>query len=174
MQGMATSTVQRERVADRPVILALDLGTSTGWAIRMADGCKVSGRSSFRPGRHEGAGMRYLRFLRWLADLYSAAGQIRAVYYEEVRHHAGVDAAHCYGGLLSHLQAWCEERGIPYQGAPVGTIKKHATGRGNAKKAEMIESAKLRGFEIPPGDGDDDEADAACILEWALAEGPVR
>jgi hypothetical protein len=60
------------------------------------------------------------------------------VYFEEVRRHAGVDAAHAYGGFMAHLTAWCEHHQIPYQGVPVGTIKKHATGKGNANKDQMI------------------------------------
>ena len=61
-----------------------------------------------------------------------------AVYFEEVRRHMGVDSAHVYGGLLATLTAWCEHHQIPYQGVPVGTIKKNATGKGNASKDEMI------------------------------------
>ena len=47
-------------------ILALDLGTSTGWAIRGHDGLITSGTVSLRPGRFDGGGMRYLRFTNWL------------------------------------------------------------------------------------------------------------
>jgi hypothetical protein len=31
-----------------------------------------------------------------------------------------------------HADAWAELRGVPYQGVPVGTIKRHFTGKGNA------------------------------------------
>ena len=54
----------------------------------------------------------------------------------------GVDAAHAYGGFMAHLTAWCEHHNIPYAGVPVGTIKKHATGKGNASKDLMIGAAK--------------------------------
>ena len=40
-------------------ILALDLGTTTGWAIPGFDGLITSGTASFRPGRFDGGGMRY-------------------------------------------------------------------------------------------------------------------
>ncbi len=49
-------------------ILALDLGTTTGWALRTRDGAVTSGTQSFRPQRFEGGGMRFLRFKRWLVD----------------------------------------------------------------------------------------------------------
>ena len=51
-----------------------------------------------------------------------------------------------------------------YQGVPVGTIKRHATGKGNAPKAAMIAAAHGRGFSP----ADDNEADAIAILFWAL------
>ena len=47
-------------------ILALDLGTQTGWALASRDGSITSGSQSFKPQRFEGGGMRYLRFKRWL------------------------------------------------------------------------------------------------------------
>ena len=45
-----------------PVILALDLGLKTGWAVRNRDGAIASGVQEFRPGRFEGGGMIWLRF----------------------------------------------------------------------------------------------------------------
>ncbi|MFZ9754071.1 MAG: hypothetical protein ACO3B3_11035 [Cyanobium sp.] len=45
-------------------LLALDLGTCTGWALRERDGRICSGSQSFRPQRFEGGGMRFLRFHR--------------------------------------------------------------------------------------------------------------
>jgi hypothetical protein len=38
-----------------PVILALDLGQKTGWALRSRGGAIASGTQEFRPGRFEGA-----------------------------------------------------------------------------------------------------------------------
>jgi len=145
-------------------ILALDLGTTTGWALRQKDGTFTSGSESFKPHRFEGGGMRYLRFKQWLDELRTASGILHSVYFEEVRRHAGVDAAHAYGGFLAHLTAWCEYHQIPYQGVPVGTIKKHATGKGNASKEEMVGAITQRGFTP----SDDNEADALALLHWAL------
>ena len=56
-----------------PCILALDLGTTTGWALRTADGLITSGTVSF-PGRFEGCGMRYLRLIRWLTEVERLVG----------------------------------------------------------------------------------------------------
>ena len=148
------------------VILALDLGTTTGWALHTDAGQVVSGSGSFKPSRFEGGGMRFLRFKRWLTELKSATEphRVGAIYFEEVRRHAGVDAAHCYGGFLGVLTAWCEHHQIPYSGIPVGTIKKHATGKGNADKAAMVAAARARGFDP----ADDNEADALALLELVM------
>ena len=75
-----------------------------------------SGTLSFRPDRFEGGGMRYLRFKHWLTEIKSTAGGIDAVYFEEVRRHAGTSAAQIYGGFLAHVAAWCEHHGIPLPG----------------------------------------------------------
>jgi hypothetical protein len=145
-------------------ILALDLGTTTGWALRGFGGLITTGTASFKPGRYDGGGMRYLRFTNWLTEIDRLSGPIEAIYFEEVRRHAGTDAAHVYGGLMATLTAWAELRGVPYQGVPVGTIKRHATGHGNANKQAMIDAARKHGFSP----ADDNEADAIAILLWAI------
>ena len=144
-------------------LLALDLGTQTGWAVSQA-GSIISGSETFKPQRFEGGGMRYLRFRKWLTEIKQCGDGIDAVYFEEVRRHIGVDAAHAYGGFMATLTSWCEHHAIPYQGVPVGTIKKHATGKGNAGKAEMIAAAQSRGHTPV----DDNEADALALLHWAI------
>ena len=157
-------------------ILALDLGTTTGWAMVSQDRRIAHGFVSFKPQRFEGGGMRYLRFRRWLTELKAlgtpdascgSSPGLGAVYFEEVRAHLGVDAAHTYGGFLATLTAWCEHHQIPYEGVPVGTIKRHATGRGNAGKAEVLASMRALGHPVT----DDNEADALALLHWALGEG---
>lgn len=147
-----------------PVVLCLDLGTTTGWAVHSKQGLITSGTISFKNDRWQGGGMRFLKFNRFLNELNENAGPISMVFFEEVRRHMGVDAAHAYGGFLAHLTAWCEQQNIAYEGVPVGTIKRHATGKGNANKTMMIESAKARGH-LP---ADDNEADALALVYWAI------
>ena len=149
------------RHATTRCILALDLGTQTGWALRTRDRCITSGSESFRPQRFEGGGMRYLRFRGWLTELKATADGLDAVFFEEVRRHAGVDAAHAYGGFLATLTAWCEHHQIPYQGVPVGTIKKHATGQGNAGKEAVMAAVRARGHA--PADHNEADALALCM-----------
>jgi len=153
------------------VLLALDLGTTTGWAMALPDGGIVSGTVSFRPSRYDGGGMRYVRFRAWLDGIAEDTHGIAAIHFEEVRRHLSTDAAHVHGGLLAMLTAWCEERSIAYQGVPVGTIKRFIAGRGNADKAAVIEAVRARGYSP----ADDNEADAIAILLWAVeTRGGVR
>ena len=146
------------------IVLAIDLGTTTGWALRARDQQIAHGFISLKPQRFEGGGMRFLRFKRWLSELKGVAIDVHAVYFEEVRRHAGVDAAHVYGGLMATLTTWCEHHKVPYQGVPVGTIKKHATGKGNASKDDVIAAMRALGHPVT----DDNEADALAILHWAI------
>lgn len=147
------------------MIVALDLGTKTGWAIR--DGESVqSGTASFQPGRYEGGGMRFLRFQRWLRELIPADRKA-LVFFEEVRSHMGTDAAHIYGGLLGTLTSWCEAHDMPYLGVPVGTIKKAVTGHGGASKEQVIAAIRAMGYRPC----DDNEADALALLHWVKTEG---
>lgn len=149
-------------------ILCLDLGTTTGWAIAQDGLLTDSGTQCFRGGRFDGGGMRFLRFKRWLEEMNGSDGDFETIYFEEVRRHMGVDAAHAYGGFMAHLTAWCEQHEIAYQGVPVGTIKKAATGKGNAGKGEMIKAAFDRGVAVC----DDNQADAVC-LAFAVLDGKV-
>lgn len=147
-------------------LLALDLGTDTGYAIS-SGGVKVSGHINFAPQKtrsFDGGGMRYLRFQRWLNEIH-ANTPITEVVFEEVRAHQGVTAAHKYGGFLAVLTAWCEEHNIPYSTETVGNIKAFATGKRGASKDAMIAAVKEKwGFTTKS----DDEADAIALLHLKL------
>jgi hypothetical protein len=63
------------------------------------------------------------------------------VVFEEVRRHVSTDSSHAYGGFLATLTARCEQQSIAYQGVPVGTIKRYATGKGMPPRMTEIEDA---------------------------------
>lgn len=150
-------------------ILTLDLGTQTGWAIQSPSRQIItSGSQSFKTDRWSGGGMRFLHFTKFLSALADTES-IGVVYYEEVRRHLGVDAAHAYGGFLAHLTAWCESRGIAYEGVPVGTIKKFIAGKGNVSKQQVILAVEALGHTP----ADDNEADALALMHWAQAHSPL-
>ncbi|MDA9163545.1 hypothetical protein N9N97_01545 [Rickettsiaceae bacterium] len=146
------------------IILALDLGTKTGWAMIDKHTSITSGTECFKVNKFQSTGMVFLKFKRWLTELKNRYKHIDYVYFEAVRRHLGTDAAHMYGGFMAHLTAWCEHHDIPYQGVAVGTIKKHIAGKGNASKQEVINAVKLKGFKPI----DDNEADALALLDFAL------
>jgi len=145
-------------------ILALDLGTNTGWALRRKDGQIYSGMQTFKDDRFSGGGMKMLKFRNWLENLHQTSGHIEIIVFEEVRRHVGTTAAHVYGGFLGQMSAWSEENKIPYQGIPVGTIKRHVTGKGNASKEEVVRAIVERGYSPM----DDNEADAIALLHYAI------
>lgn len=145
------------------ILLAIDLGTNTGFC---CGGTKqsVSGVWSLKQNRFDGGGMRFVKFRGHLNEIHNAYG-LTQVAYEEVRRHIGTDAAHVYGGLQAILTDWCETHKIPYEGVPVGTIKKFATGRGNADKKAMIAAVRSRwGVETD----DDNEADAVALFQFIV------
>jgi hypothetical protein len=175
-------------------ILALDLGTACGWAhygppapkpgsliqCDLVHGVLVPkevpakpyavtfGTFDLKHGRFAGGGVRFVRFRDALARF---TGQVDEVVFEAVQRHVGTAAAHCYGGLLATMTTWCEDNAIPYDGRSVQSIKKHATGKGNAKKDEMMAAAKALGYDVQ----DDNAADAIHLLRMRLAEmGEIR
>lgn len=87
-------------------------------------------------------------------------GDFSRIVFEEVRRHAGVDAAHVYGGLLATPTAWAEHHSLPYEGIPIGTWKKALTGKGNASKTDVMAEIRSRGF----APATEDEADALGVL----------
>lgn len=144
-------------------ILAIDIGTTTGWARTSRDGQVVSGSQSFAPKRMEMAGQRWIKFRHFLTDQVVSAGEIHVVYFEDIKMHKGVIAAHVYGGFKAMLEAWCAANNVRMVGVGFGAIKKSWTGKGNADKEAMIAAARVRGFRPT----DDNEADALAILSLA-------
>lgn len=175
----ASSEVEKMDIAPAEVgtpacnanILALDLGTKTGWALGLRDGKVRSGSESFAARRNEGPGQRWLKFQAWLGEQYRAAGELQAIYYEIVMAHGTKDqpntlAAHVYGGFEAFLQAFADRNRIPLVGVGVGTIKKSAAGKGNAKKEAVMAAMRARGHRVI----DDNHADALALLEYAQRE----
>ena len=152
-------------------ILCLDLATTTGFALRRADGRIESGEVSFSLKKDEGPGRRYVKFRAWLVEQKQAHPELAEIVYEQVMGHGAfqVISAHVYGGLLATLQAFGEHHGIAYRGIGVSTIKKRFAGAGNATKGDMIAQCRALGFK-PAGDN---EADAIALLHVALDRCPI-
>ena len=149
--------------------LGIDLGDNCGWcAITSAPNIGttvLSGCWQFKPTRFDTASVRYDMFGRQL-DAWLSTG-VDEVAYEAVMAHAGIHAAHVYGGYMAKLLEKCELYGIPCFHYPVGTIKLWATGKGNADKKAMKHAA---GIYLNRSISNDNEADAIHIARM-LQEG---
>lgn len=150
--------------------LALDLATTTGFAIARDDGRIESGTEVFGPRSNEGPGGRFLRMRRWLVDTKAAHDPLRLIAFERV-HHVGEGqayAAQLYGGFLAVVLMFAEHHQIECRGYQIQKIKQAWTGKGNAKKPDMIARCRELGFNPV----DDNEADAIALLHVALDRVP--
>ena len=140
-------------------ILALDLATRTGWAMNVKKRI-MSGVVVFDVQRGESPGMRFHRLNSWLR---MHVGPVDLIIYEQAHHRGG--AATMVGvGMATHVMTFAAENNIDLMTVHTGTLKKWATGKGNASKEEMIKAAQDRGH-MPK---DDNEADALLMLEYAM------
>lgn len=155
-------------LAQRPArlnrnILALDLGTKTGWAIATRGGQRFCGTESFAPRASWSPGQRGLRFRAWLASMITKH-QINGIWYEIVHRHVGTQAAHLYGAYEMLVFMAADQHQLTVDSVGVGTIKKHAAGSGRADKNSVIDAMKAKGWIVDS----DNAADAAAIMGWAL------
>lgn len=154
-------------------ILALDLGTNTGWATNVIQhlGDVESCTSGSREFGGDVTGWRYFAFKQWLVLRLNTL-KIELVVYEET-FSIGHLAARILHGFLATLQCVHAER-YPYeetrfslQKVHPSKIKKLATGKGNADKAAMARAYTSR-FGISPLDSD--QCDAVWLLQYAEGE----
>ncbi|KCB52753.1 hypothetical protein L537_3377 [Bordetella hinzii 1277] len=148
-------------------ILALDLGTKTGFALRRSDGRVAHGTEVFTPRASWTPGQKWQRFRVWLSRTI-VDFHISTVAFEDVKAHGkgAVLAAHAYGGFRAMMEMVADQHNVRLVPVGVGVVKKHWTGKGNADKAAMLAQARARGFR-PETDND---ADALAILDWAVAQ----
>lgn len=146
-------------------LLALDLGTKTGWAL-MSRGQVQSAVETFDLKRGESPGMRYLRFSRWLEEMVVHSGGVPLVglVVYEAPHHRGGAATEVAAGFATHLQSLCARHGIEHASVHSGQLKRWTTGKGNASKSEMLDACARRWRRVD----DDNEADALALLHFSL------
>ncbi len=147
-------------------VLALDPATKCGWAHSVSqDGLVVSGVWDLSIKRDESKGMRLIRLKSKLKEFTDCTD---LMVYEAARNAAPKmqGALVVQATLQSVLLVWAEENNIEYRGYSPTEIKKFATGKGNANKQMMIDSARDKGYDP----ADDNEADALHLLHLALHE----
>ena len=156
-------------------ILALDLGTNTGWATNCVSENYSAGRGlagGFASGSWkfcgEITGWRYLAFKQRIV-LELSRLQIQHVVYEET-FSKGAYAARVLHGFLATLQCVHAERypdeatRFSLQKVHPSAIKILATGKGNAKKTAMMSAYRDR-FSHEPINSD--QCDAVWLLQYA-------
>jgi hypothetical protein len=147
-------------------ILALDLGTTTGWALRGSDGHITSGSESFRPQRFEGGGMRFLRFKRWLTEIKQSCD--------------GIDAC---------TSRKCAATSRPTRPTPTAASSPRSPRGASTTRSRIRACRSARSRSTPPARAtparmsggasvtarghapvDDNEADALALLHWAIEQ----
>ena len=114
--------------------------------------------------KREGPGMMWVRLENYLAEL-SADFFV----YELARGHwRSGDAEYYYNGGVAMLEAWAVRAGVKaYDSVHVGTLKKFATGSGRCNKKDIVDAVNEQ-FSLDLRYYQDDEADAAFLLKWAV------
>lgn len=136
-------------------ILALDVATQCGWATEEA-----SGVWDLSIKRDESAGMRIIRFRSKIKEIVALEG-INLITFERTsgqHKNALIVQAELHGAL----KFFCEDNKIEYRAFSASEIKKHATGKGNCGKPEMIAAAQEK---LGYAGKDDNEADALWIFD---------
>jgi len=146
------------------MILAIDAATKTGWCLWRNDRIYESGVQDFSKRRGESNGAMFLRFRSWLSRMSDLP--LKLIVYEQAHHRGGAATEICVN-LTGRIQEICAERGIEFATVHTGTLKKWATGVGNADKGQMMARATSYLGRRPL---DDNEADAVMMAAYAAEE----
>lgn len=147
-------------------VLALDLGTVCGFALRTAAGV-TSGVLDLQPRAKGTRGQRLMRLWRFLFDVQQAT-PLAWVAHELVQGHGpgGFETARAYAQYEGVVILFAERAGIEVRSVHTGTLKKAITGKGawpkGQGKAKLLEAVQARGY-APDAQ---DEADAIAVLEY--------
>ncbi len=148
-------------------ILAIDQATRTGFAILDGNSGEVveSGVWDLADKKRSGEsrGMRYIRFEKRLEEV-QAKYQVKIVVHEQTLQRGGA-ATEIANGLKALVLKFAAKHEVEVTCVHTTELKKFATGRGNADKADMIEACVRKTLVIPT---DDNEADAILIGLWAV------
>ena len=144
-------------------ILALDLGTCSGYAYAFPGGDPVYG--SVRLPADRGDGAFFNRFRQWLLDQITVM-QPRLLVYEAPLITGGktsLQTVFRLFGLATHTVEIAYARELKIEPANNATVKKHVAGFGHAKKFEVADVIRSYGWEPD----NDNVSDALAILLWA-------
>lgn len=147
------------------IALALDLGTTTGWALARPGRPVLFGEQRFEAtGAHDGAVFQALRnFLHQTKSTQDRAREpIDAIVFERVAgmKWGSLKALEVQYGMKAILLAWACHHGLPATGYIPQTIKARFAGNKEADKAAMILRARALGHDVKS----EHEADAVGLL----------
>lgn len=152
-------------------IIALDLGTHTGWALldkELSAGTKILASSkevtawgkSRLTRRNDPRIQRLFDFLQELVVKYAPSMAL----FEDVEFSTYTKQTQLWASFRAALWLVCSANNIPVECVPVTTLKKFATGHGGATK-EMMMDALFK--QYPNLQVDSDGADACWLALWA-------
>ena len=159
---------------DQTRTIALDIGTTLGWAEAL-DSVIVRSGSIKLKNTDERWGTAIARLWDFLTQLVTApeyAKDFKLEFaYEIVNFHESIHSAHAFGRILGQVEKFTEYGNWSFVSYNVGVIKKNFTGKGNAKKIDMCARCHQLGWKggRVGTDKDNDEADAIAILAVHLA-----
>ncbi len=144
-------------------ILALDCATRTGWAC-LLDGNIESGVQDFTKKRGESNGILFMRFNKWLREI--TPFNVQVIAFEQAHHRGGAPTEICVG-LTTRVMEFAASIDAEYMAVHSASIKRQATGKGKASKADM-----MLWFERTVGRPaiDDNEADARALLGFIMED----
>lgn len=151
-------------------ILALDIATRTGWATNYSGEIGVgfwelaTKQEITAMGKNRLTRRRDCRIMRLRDRVSPYCGEIDCIVIEDVEFSSSRMQCQLWSSLRAAVWLACEECNIHYEAVNVKTLKKWATGNGNADKNMMIAAARR---QRPYLTFDEDSADAFHLLTWA-------
>lgn len=150
----------------KPVVLALDLGSRTGWAVGRDSELLDSGVWPL-PKPKAFAGERLMRLWQHLEFVREERNPTVVVVEGLVFGGKGQHAAHLAGAMRGVLDLWAYHHKLLLRSVQPSTLKKAAAGNGRADKAAMRAEASRRWHMSV---NDHNHADALCLLGVWLDE----
>lgn len=168
---------------------ALDLGTSTGWAIIMGGSILESGtillatddelERQRKEGRERACDLRYGRLFEFVEALIQTG--VRRLVFEDVIFLGSQAQTQLWASLRAALWMLAIKHQVAIFCVPVATLKRFATGDGTAQKQGMAEAllrAEPERYSAAPEPGfirqgnrpvDDNEVDAIWLARYGFA-----